>query len=57
VIVYYGCSTAGQRITFTDSDSNVTCINTLTGSNSYNFTASVVATDQNVLIEATDGTC
>ena len=55
--VNYYCSVSGQRITLTDSDLVSTCINTSTGNNAATFTNQVVASYQNVLIDAEDATC
>jgi uncharacterized delta-60 repeat protein len=57
VVIFYSAGVAGQKITLTDSDNVSTCQNTLTGGNSMTFFSVKVATYQNVLIEAADGTC
>ena len=57
IVIFYSSGVAGQKITLTDSDNVSTCQNTLTGGNSMTFTGVKVATYQNVLIEAADGTC
>jgi len=57
VEVNYSAGVAGQKITLTDSDSVSTCQNTNTGSNTLTFTGVKVATYQNVIIDAQDGTC
>ena len=57
VVVFYSAGVAGQNITLIDSDSVSTCQNTSTGSNSLTFTGVKVAAYQNVIIDATDGTC
>jgi len=57
VVVFYSAGVAGQNITLIDSDSVSTCQNTNTGSNSLTFTGVKVAAYQNLIIDATDGTC
>ena len=57
VVIFYNSGVAGQKITLTDSDNVSTCQNTLTGGNSMTFFSVKVASYQNVLIDAQDGTC
>ena len=55
--VFYNTSIPGQNISLLDSDSVSTCQNILTGSNAMTFFGVKVATYQNVIINASDGTC
>jgi hypothetical protein len=57
ILIFYSSGVAGQNISLTDSDNVSTCQNTLTGGNSMTFFGVKVASYQNVLINATDGTC
>jgi len=57
VIIYYGSSTAGQSITFTDSDDTVTCHDVTGGSGSFVITGASIASLGTLTVSATDGTC
>jgi hypothetical protein len=57
VIIYYGSSTAGQSITFTDSDNFITCHEVTGGSGSFMITGATITSLGTLTVSATDGAC
>jgi hypothetical protein len=58
VIIYYGSAVAGQNITFTDSDSNITCQNVGGGgSGLFVITDATITSGTTITVSATDGAC
>jgi hypothetical protein len=55
--IYYGASSTGQRITFTDSTSTVYCQDTNVGNNTMVFYGVYVDNTTYCIISAEDGTC
>ena len=57
IVLTYGATTAGQRITLVDSNSAYYCNNTSTGFNSMTFSNVVINGSANPVLTAEDGTC
>ena len=57
VIITYGSSLAGQRITFTDSDNVVTCQTLTGGSGTFPIYAAAVTALGTLNVSAEDGVC
>jgi hypothetical protein len=58
VIIYYGSAIAGQNITFTDSDSNITCQNVGGGgSGLFVITDATITAGTTITVDVTDGAC
>ncbi len=57
VVIYYGGHISGQNITFTDSNSNVTCQNLNGGAGSFTITGATITGGTTIYVTATDGAC
>jgi hypothetical protein len=57
VTIYYYAGVAGQKITFTDSNTNTYCNNAITGPNNMTFTNMVINQSSPPIISAEDGSC
>jgi hypothetical protein len=57
VIIYYGSSTAGQCITFTDSNSVITSHDVGGGSGSFVINGATITSLGTLTVSATDGMC
>jgi hypothetical protein len=57
VIIYYGGHISGQNITFTDSNSNVTCQDLNGGAGSFTITGATITGGTTIYVTAADGAC
>jgi hypothetical protein len=57
ITIYYGASSTGQKITFTDSNSSYNCQDTNVGNNTITFYGVYVNNTTYCIISAEDGTC